>query len=583
MPTGTPEKRAFRLALLTAALVAGCLAEREQLAPPLTGGSISRSDARDARAAYEGGLAAYESGDYQAALQEFSTVVERYPASHESGVALYWRGRTLYQLERDEAAVELKRYLDLAPDVPYREHATLLLANSLYGRRRFKDALEAALTVQIVPAMWLEEYVDLAQDLMRQLPRPRVEAIAVRQPPAAYLAPFYLQASRWAYAAGDSARAQRLAQTVLGFSELPGPALAEARRLAGSEPGTGTRARIGFIAPTEERFTQVGQEVQQGVEIALEEMNEGRRERIELVTRAAAEDPDSTAEVIRELARTEQVRAILGPLVSEMAVPAGRAASEEGLPLVSPTATDARLLVIDPRVYTVNALDGDIGHTIGTYAVRVLERRRFAILAVDNAYGRIQADAFAAAVGAAGGRVVARRVYPPGTTQFTEALGAFVRGQADAVFIATKSPQEALRILNQMAFYELHGLMPLGTDAWNDPLFYEQGRGFARGYFADTFSRDTLVTRWQDFAARYSAKYGAEPRNLIPAWGYDATRIAFEVLAERRTPAGAGATRGEPTYKGASGLFRITPQGGVRRAVVIHRIEPGRPPRPIDW
>ena len=28
------------------------------------------------------------------------------------------------------------------------------------------------------------------------------------------------------------------------------------------------------------------------------------------------------------------------------------------MPLVSPTATDARLLEIDPRVYTVNALDG---------------------------------------------------------------------------------------------------------------------------------------------------------------------------------------------------------------------------------
>ena len=75
---------------------------------------------------------------------------------------------------------------------------------------------------------------------------------------------------------------------------------------------------------------------------------------------------------------------------------AGRLAMEEGVPLVSPTATDARMLEIDPRVYTVNALDGAIGHTIGTYAATNLERRRFAILAVDDAYGRIQADAFAA-------------------------------------------------------------------------------------------------------------------------------------------------------------------------------------------
>jgi branched-chain amino acid transport system substrate-binding protein len=364
------------------------------------------------------------------------------------------------------------------------------------------------------------------------------------------------------------------------FPELPDPTLAEARRLAGDAPGAVTRLRVGFIAPTESRFSEVSEEVRHGIEIALAEMNEGRQPPIELVTRVTAEDPDSTAEVIRNLAREDQVEAILGPLVSEMAVPAARAATEEGVPLVSPTATDARLLDIDPRVYTVNALDGAIGHTIGTYAVRVLDRRRFAILAVDNVYGRIQADAFTSAVETAGGRVVARRVYAPGSSQFTDHLGAFVRSQADAVFIATKSPQEALRILNQMAFYELNGLMPLGTDAWNDEQFYEQGRRFARGYFADTFSRDTMVTRWQDFAGRYTMLHGEEPKSLIPAWGYDATRIALEVLGGFRSPASGGRP---DTYKGASALFRITPEGGVRRAVVIHRIDRGEPPTAIDW
>ncbi len=581
MPTGT---RRFRFVpLLAAVLVAACLAGREQLAPPISRGSLSREDARAARETYERGVSAYEAGYHETALEAFTTVVERYPASEVSGASLYWRGRTLYQLGREaDAARELQRYLDLAPDVPNRQHAVLLLANSLYGLGRFDEAASAALTTQAVPAVWLDEYLGLSRDLLRQLPRPRVEAIAVHDPPRAFLAPIYLQASRWAYAAADSTRGRALARKVVMFPELPAPILAEAHRMAGDAPGAVARERIGFIAPTQGRFSQVGDDVRRGIELALEEVNRGRSMPVELVERATAEDPDSTASVIRELAREEQVKAILGPLISEMAVPAGRAASEEGLPLVSPTATDARLLDIDPRVYTVNALDGDIGHTMGLYAVRVLNRKRIGILAVDNVYGRIQADAFAAAVESAGGRVVARRVYAPGTTQFTEALGAFVRGGADAVFIATKSPQEALRVLNQIAFYELHGIQPLGTDAWNDPQFYEQGRGFARGYFADTFSRDTLVTRWRDFAARYTARYGEPPRGLIPAWGYDATRLAFEVLSERRAPALVPGRAGLE-YRGASGLFRVTPQGGVRRAVVIHRLEAGQPPRAIDW
>jgi len=154
-------------------------------------------------------------------------------------------------------------------------------------------------------------------------------------------------------------------------------------------------------------------------------------------------------------------------------------------------------------------------------------------------------------------------------------LGSIVRSGADALFIATKSPNEALRILNQMAFYELGNILPLGTDAWNDEEFYRQGRRFVRGYFADTFSRDERVTRWSTFSERYTARHGGPPANLIPGWGYDAARLALERLA------GGGVLANAAEYRGATALFRFGPQG-IRRAVVVHRIERGEPVA-VDW
>ncbi|MFN2422126.1 MAG: ABC transporter substrate-binding protein [Gemmatimonadota bacterium] len=570
------------LVLGSMVLALGCAA-REQLAPALSGGRLSRADARAAQESYERGLADYQAGSYEAAVEAFTTIVERYPASGESGLALYWRGRALYQLRRPAESVEaLNRYLALSPAVPFREHAILILASGHFEQRQLEPAITAALRIDRVSQPRLEEFLALARDLLRQLPRSRIEAIAGAEPSRNFLAPFYLQAARWAQVDADEARVRTLARKVLAFPELPPTLLDDARRLAGGAPsGRAVAARIGFLTPTEGRFAPVSEEVRRGIEIALAELNQGRRAPIELVTRASAGDPDSTAEVIRSLSRDEQVQAILGPLVSEIAVPAARAASEEGVPLVSPTATDARLLEIGPRVYTVNAIDGAIGHTLGTFAVRVLERKRFAILAVDNVYGRIQADAFAAAIQAGGARVVGRHVYESGSTQFTDPLGAFVRSQADAIFIATKNPQEALRILNQMAFYELWGMTPLGTDAWNDEEFYRQGRGFARGYFADTFSRDSRITRWEEFAAAYEQRYGEPPKNLIPAWGYDATRLAVEFLAEMRATTTATGGRPVNDYRGASALFR-TRSAGIRRAVVVHRIEQGEPVA-VDW
>ncbi|MBW3660660.1 MAG: ABC transporter substrate-binding protein [Gemmatimonadetes bacterium] len=573
-------------AVLTALVVvglAGCATARDgdSLAPPLSGGRISRAAEEAAEAEYQAGLEAVEAGDDETALRHFSRVVEEYPASRWSGVSLYWQGRTQYQLGQAAGAeASLDRYLRLSPRVPFRESAVLLLANSRYEQRRFAAALEATLRLDHSPAERLDEFLELSRDLLRQLPRPAVEEAVRATPSRNFLSPFYLQAARWSYAAGDSTRGRELADRVLALDPLPGLVISEARMLAGPPAEAReslTRPRLGFIAPTEGRFADVSQQIRRGVEIALEDVNDRRAAEIELVVRPTHADPDSTAEVIRDLARGERVRAILGPIVSEVALGAAEVAREEGVTLVSPTATDSRLLAIDPRVFTVNALDGSIGHTMGTYAVRSLERRRVAILARDDAYGRIQADAFEQAVRSAGGRVVLRRDFEAGSADFTGHLKAAVQSGAQALFISTNRPTDALRVLNQMAFYELGSILPLGTDAWNDDAFYDQGRGFARGYFADTFSRDPRVTRWETFAERYRELFGEEPPNLIPAWGYDAARLALERLSTAIASTGPP----EEAYRGASAFFRFGPDG-VRRAVVIHRIERGRPVA-VEW
>lgn len=576
----TSAARLLSAVAILAALALGCATgRRAPPAPPLSDAPISRAGAEAARTAYESGLDAVDRGDHETALEYFTRVVEEYPASEVSGLALYWRGRTLYQLREDAAAVRaFERYLALGPSIPFMEGARLLLANSLYGLLRFEESLDAALEVRQASPERIDEFLDLSRDLLGRLPRQSIERAAQVRPQRNFLAPFYLQLARWTYAEGDSVRARNLATEVTALPSLPPSILASARELAGTATGAraaAARPRLGFIAPEEGRFAEVAEVIRRGVEIALEEVNADRELPIELLSRPSSSDPDSVAGLIRSLARNERVSAILGPLVSEVARSAAGIAIQEGLPMISPTATDAHLLEVGPDVFTVNALDGSIGHTIGLYAVRTLERRRCAILAVDNSYGRIQADAFASAVASSGGRILVRRDFDEGTSDFTEMLGEVVRSGAEVVFIATNRSNEALRILNQMAFFELGELLPLGTDAWNDEDFFRQGRGFVRGYFADTFSRDPRVTRWREFSERYAARYGEPPANRIAAWGYDATRLALEHFSVDSRSLGPG------PYRGASALFRFTPDG-VRRAVVIHRIERGDPVV-VEW
>lgn len=561
----------FSFAIAVTALLATACATGGRV-PTLGQQPISRTDALAAEEAYQRGLGLFQGGSYEEALEAFTTVVERYPSSESSALALFWQARSHYQLGNDSRAVEaFERYLALAPTLPNREHAILLVANSRFGMGEFGSALTAALDVHDAPSALLSGFRSLARDLVENLPREQVLRGARMEPGRDWMAPFYLQAARWSSADGNRRQARIFAEKVLAAADLPAELREEAEAIRAGTAGF-TRPRIGLLMPGEERFGEVGEAIRRGVELALEEINRGRRDPYELVSRVTVTDADSTVAMVRSLARSDGVQAILGPVTSEFALPAGEAARAEGVVLISPTATDARMLEIGTRVLTVNALDGAIGHTIGTYAATNLGRQRFAILAVDNAYGRIQADAFAQAVRSAGASIVHRATYQPNTTGFTDHLGDIVRSGADALFISTKNPTEALRILNQVAFFELRTLLPLGTDAWNDESFYDQGRGFVRGYFADTFSRDPKITRWQAFVDRYVARYGEEPSNLIPAWGYDAAQLA--VREATGSSDGAGASTTAETYRGASSLFRMS-AGGIRRAVVVHQIQGG--------
>ncbi|MGH7559259.1 MAG: ABC transporter substrate-binding protein [Gemmatimonadota bacterium] len=578
LPRFHPVSRlAFTVPIL--ALLATACASGGRL-PTLGQQPISRTEALAAEEAYKRGLELFQSGDYDDALEAFSVVVERYPSSENSALALYWQARSFYQLRNDSLAVQaFERYLALAPVLPNREHASLLLANGIFGMGEFQAALTVALDVQDAPAALLPGFRGLARDLVEKLPREQVIRGARMEPARDWMAPFYLQAARWSSADGNRRQAQTFAEKVLAAGELPPDLREEAEAIRAGTAGS-IRPRIGLLMPGESRFGAVGEAIRRGVELALEEINRGRSVPYELIARMTVTDADSTVAMVRSLARSDGVQAILGPVTSQFALPAGEAARAEGVVLISPTATDARMLEIGTRVLTVNALDGAIGHTIGTYAATNLGRQRFAVLAVDNAYGRIQADAFAQAVQSAGAQLVYRATYQPDTSEFTDQLGEIVRAGADALFISTKNPTEALRILNQVAFFELSGLLPLGTDAWNDESFYSQGRGFVRGYFADTFSRDPGITRWQEFVDRYVARYGEEPSSLISAWGYDAAQLA---IREATAPEGAGGSgpRAREIYRGASALFRMSP-AGIRRAVVVHRIQGGEPVA-LEW
>jgi branched-chain amino acid transport system substrate-binding protein len=557
---------ARRVALAAAAAgllaAAGCFGGG--LPPPLSSEPPSPAGEDLARTLYNRGVAATGERQWEPAYAAFDSVVQLYPGSRYAGVSLRERGIAAYRLGRDsQAAADLQRFLERAPDYETTDTATVL-ASALQRSRNPEGALTAL--VRYLP----ERDADapgprsVTEAAVRDLAPGTAARLAQALPERPFLSPLYRRAADEVRPT-DPDRAAALQQAA---DRLGGDA-GDRNRPPVEKPGTsGTPAVVGAILPQSGRLAPVGQEIADGVRLALDEVA-GERAGPPLSLEIIPEEEAAMGGAVGRLAE-EGVRVVIGPLGSEAALVSAAAARDREMLLVSPTATDSTLLRMGPGVVALNATRGDLGEAMGRFAATDLGLVRVAILASDDDFGHAHARGFRRAFEERGGVVVLEWYASTGATNFGEPLRRARRDGAEALFLPTRSADQVLTVISQMEYYSGGRFRLLGTEVWRDPSFLERAGSFAEGaYYVDTFSSDPRATRYADFRAAYVTRYDRTLPSNFPAWGYDATMLALRYLTG---PAG-----GEPEaiYKGAAATYLVA-NGAVARVPLIARIEAGR-------
>ncbi len=273
------------------------------------------------------------------------------------------------------------------------------------------------------------------------------------------------------------------------------------------------------------------------------------------------------AQQAAQQALDEGAEIILGPLFALTVGPVGQLARARSVPVIA-FSTDAN--VASRGVYLLSFLpESDVDRIIGYAASQ--NRRSFAALIPDNAYGTVVEAAFKQAVARRGGRVIALERYPLDKAQMQAPVRnvAQAASGADAIFIPDGTDGVPTVVQTLIA----SGIDPkrvqlLGTGLWEDAQIFSNPQLDGAWYAGP----DT--TGFRNFSARYRSRYGQDPVRTA-SLAYDAVAlVAALVKTQGKQRFAEAVLTNSSGFTGIDGLFRFRPDGTNQRGLAVLRVSP---------
>ncbi|HEX9181374.1 MAG TPA: branched-chain amino acid ABC transporter substrate-binding protein, partial [Burkholderiales bacterium] len=291
--------------------------------------------------------------------------------------------------------------------------------------------------------------------------------------------------------------------------------------------------KLGFAAPLTGPQAHYGQEMMNGVVLALEEINAakpvigGRPVRFELMAEDDQADPRIGTVVAQRLADAK-IAGMLGHFNSGTSIPAARIYAEAGVPQIAMATAPAYTAQGYRTTFRAMTTDTQQGAVLGRFAVQALGARRIAIIDDRSAYGQGLADEFEKAVRAVGGEVVRREYTTDKETDFTAILTAIKPAAPDVLFFGGADAQ-AGPLARQMRSLGLRARL-LGGEMVKSPNFLKLAGPAAEGVIASLAGLPlALMPGGKDYEARYRARFGREVEIYSP-YAYDAAQALVAAM-----------------------------------------------------
>ncbi len=399
-----------------------------------------------------------------------------------------------------------------------------------------------------------------------------------------------------------------------------------ARQIQAVEKNKAGKVRVGVVLPLTGKRSVIGQQVLQGIQLALNQLGFSAKEKVELVVKDSAGGLPLTG-IIEELAGDPNMVGIIGPVLSGEVKEIVPAVDRFQIPVFTPTASSEGLPELSPYIFR-NALTRKIqARSLARYSINELNLRRFAILYPAESYGIEFRKLFKKEVESLGGEVVTTVAYDRKQTDFKaqilelggipdnqleklaredllsgHAYGGMEGGNGklsrpvvdmghwnnddienfktslefsyDAIFIPGFHDKVGL-IVPQLVFYNIDSVTLLGANGWNSPkLVANAGKYIKTGFFVDGFFSDSSRLGVQKFVEAFKTTFGKDA-TLHSAQAYDSASILIQGILEGADNRLKIKERldGVKNFPGISGTTTLLPTGDSDKQLFTLRIK----------
>ena len=350
-------------------------------------------------------------GDWQGSLRHYQGILARQPQPDVALKARYGIGRAYFRLGEYQQATQVLDNLTAASDLPRSLwfSTQALMAEIALKQGQVPQAFNRLrLAAQDLASGDPEWFEDLKTRLLEQATVAELEQLAALYRDNPLSAALLLRLARLAQDSGKPEEAHKWLATLK--ERFPNsPEAAKAERLL-----TGSKVVVGCLLPLSGQLSNLGFRVQRGMELAA------KKAPVKLLFRDTATDPETAADLTRELAQDESVLAIVGPLSSAVAQSAADAAQAAAVPLIALSQKDG-LTQTGNWIFQAFLTPRQQVRALVRYAMS-MGIKRYAILYPDSSYGRTFFQNFQEEVAAAGGELATQAFYSPGSQEFGPTL-----------------------------------------------------------------------------------------------------------------------------------------------------------------
>lgn len=336
--------------------------------------------------------------------------------------------------------------------------------------------------------------------------------------------------------------------------------------------------KLGVIGPLTGEYSMYGIAVENGALLAAAELNAaggvlGRD--LEIVSYDSQGSPDQGVNAYNRLVLQDEVDAIIGGTFSGVTLAFKALAVQDGIPVLTPTATNPDVTLDAPNVFRACYTDSYQGSVAATFSIDTLEATKAAVFYnVDDAYSEGLALAFQDTFEAAS-LTVDMYQFTGSQSDYNATLETIKAGNYDVVFVPAYVA-EVGAILSAAQTIGFGDTPFIGGDGW-DGIEADYATEAEGNYFVNHYAKTDPAANVQAFVTNYTAEFGEAP-NALAALAYDAVYAMAAAMEDAGTTdyAAVVSALASLEYNDAvTGAIKFDENGDPVKAITIIQVVSG--------